>query len=361
MTSASCDKPAVSILMSVYNGAPYLGLAIDSVLKQTYRNLELVIVDDGSTDESPAIINKFKCTDSRIRSFRNERNLGLVASLNRGLAACQAELVARADSDDIFRSDRIQIQLDFMKSHPEVGVIGSAVEFIDQNGAILNRQLHSFPTSWGDIRLHSLLGCCLWHTTVMFRKTPVDEAGRYSTEFVGGPEDYDLWARLLDKTQIVNLPLPLAKQRLHSASITAQWKVGYSMYCTVAQRLLERYLGRKVSHSEATAIVSMFGCDGDLENIDCQEGFQILSEILSKASVMEERNVFENFRDRCGRSLLRQAGFVVYTKRKLSWQLMHQACQTLPRIYFEPSLWLNLLRTITPASIRTLGKRIMPG
>jgi len=335
-----------------------LSLAVDSLLKQTYADFELIIVDDGSTDASSAMIRKFKSADSRIQSIRNEQNLGLVASLNRGLAACRAELVARADADDVFNPNRIQTQLNFLNLHPEVGVLGSAVEFIDQHGSTVDRQLHHFPTSSRDVNLHSLLGCCLWHTTVMFRKALVDEVGQYSMEYVGGPEDYDLWARLLDKTCIANHPAPLAKQRLHSDSITADWDVGFSMYCSVAQRLLERYLGRKVFHSEATAIVSLCGCDGDLAQIDCPEGFQILRDVLTKAATSEDKDVLKKFRSRCGHSLLRQAGFSVYTQRKLSWQLMRQACRTSPRILFASDLWLNLMRTVTPDAVRTLWKRI---
>lgn len=117
----------VSVLMPVYNGAQYLQEAIDSILGQTYKDFEFVIIDDGSTDESAVIIANNAAKDNRIVSLRNENNLGICVALNKGLDISKGEYIVRMDCDDISEQNRLEVQVAFMDSHPEFGLVGSKI------------------------------------------------------------------------------------------------------------------------------------------------------------------------------------------------------------------------------------------
>src|ERR1043165_9066720 len=123
-------SPHVTVLMAVYNGEPFLAKAIDSILAQTYEDFELLVVDDGSTDATPDIVRSYG--DRRVRTVRNPRNIGLARSLNVGLAEARGALVARHDADDLSYPDRFRRQVEFLAAHPDVAVLGTRFDSIDQ-------------------------------------------------------------------------------------------------------------------------------------------------------------------------------------------------------------------------------------
>ncbi len=132
--STSEKVPRVSVLMSVYNGERFLRDSVESILGQTFTDFEFLILDDGSTDSTCEILEEYANKDARIVLVRNDRNLGLTRSLNKGLRLVRGEYLARQDADDISLPKRLEMQVKFLDAHPEVGVVGSALEIIDENG-----------------------------------------------------------------------------------------------------------------------------------------------------------------------------------------------------------------------------------
>jgi len=210
--------PTVSVLMAVYNGLPHLREAVASVLAQTMAAFEFIIVDDGSTDGTTDLLAEFVAADDRVRVLTNERNLGLTASLNVGLRAARASLIARQDADDVSLPDRLGAQVAFMGAHPEVVLVGTAATVID--GAGRRVQEMALPLSDAAIRWHMLLKNAFCHTSAMFRREldghPVlyDESFQYA-------QDYELWSRLQHCGHLRNMPEALVKLRRHAVGITA--------------------------------------------------------------------------------------------------------------------------------------------
>lgn len=208
--------PAVSVLMPVYNAEQYLATALESVCAQSIRDWELVLVDDGSTDSSPAIMNRFAAQDSRVIVIR-QSNGGIVAALNAGLQACRADLVARMDADDLCHPNRLAEQRGFLHAHPAIAAVGTAFRLIDgegRPGPVLQQ-----PTSHEAIIQTLRGGNCLAHPTVMMSKGAVIEVGGYR-EPLRHAEDYDLWTRLADKHRLANLSACLLDYRVHQGQVS---------------------------------------------------------------------------------------------------------------------------------------------
>jgi glycosyltransferase involved in cell wall biosynthesis len=349
--------PTVSILMAVHNGEAYLSEAVDSLLQQTFTDFELVIVDDASTDNTPRLLESLAGKDSRIVRLRNEANCGLAGALNRGLAICRAPLIARADADDVFVPDRLQKQVSFMQAHPNVGVLGAAVEFIDEHGLPREDRLNHFLTTPEDLRFHTHLGCCFWHTVVMFRSELVRSVGGYDEKLIPWGEDHDLWARLLDKTSFANLPDVLAKQRLHGASLTASWGVGFKLYCSVSQRLLSRYLGRALGEQEAIDAVTLFGWSRPMTPESVLRGIRLLREFTLSARTRETPETLTRFEHRCAGAFLTEAEIMVYAAPDASRRLLREAIRWWPAALFLPRSLMLVARMATPRVFREAVKR----
>jgi glycosyltransferase involved in cell wall biosynthesis len=204
----------VSVVMPVYNSEKYLREAIDSVLSQSYKNIELIIVDDGSTDSGGDIVLSY--ADPRIRLIQNEKNSGIVFSRNRGLEAAGGEYVATLDSDDIALPDRIAKQVDFLEANPDYGLCGTFYRTIDSNGKFLKKI--NFPTSNQDIQTHLTLGNCFCNSTMMLRgKLAKELKYREKYDIV---EDYELWYRISKRAKVANLPFYGTNYRVHGNNIS---------------------------------------------------------------------------------------------------------------------------------------------
>jgi glycosyltransferase involved in cell wall biosynthesis len=208
-------KPRISVLMAVYNGEKYLKEAIDSVLNQTFADFEFIIVNDGSTDSSQKIIKSY--SDPRIRLIDNEKNLGLMKSLNKGIKLANGEFIARMDGDDICFSERFEKQLKFLEKHPEIGVLGSQVVNIDQSGKELKISTKFIEPEL--IKWCSVFSCPLLHPTVMVRADLLKN--NLYDESYNQAEDFELWSRLLDLTSFANLKEPWLYYRTHKQSATS--------------------------------------------------------------------------------------------------------------------------------------------
>ena len=212
------NSPTVSVVMSLFNAQRYLREAVDSILAQTHRDFEFVIIDDGSTDSTPQILLSY--TDPRINVIRQE-NSGLAVALNRGIAASRGQYIARMDGDDRTDPRRLAKQLAFLEQHPAIGIVGTWADIIDADGNVLMRKKELVEPS--AIRRTIATYNCFNHGTVMFRRDIFEKAGRYSTTFPESVpvEDYALWLRMLRHCEGANIPEYLYSWRQHSTSTSS--------------------------------------------------------------------------------------------------------------------------------------------
>ena len=194
--------PLISVLVPVFNGEQTIDAAIDSVLRQTYQSFELVVVDDGSTDRTSAILSGYR-HDDRVTVLTNAENRGLVAALNRGLAACRGELVARLDADDLASPCRLERQVAAFSAEPELVLCATAYDRVSNSGQRLKRSVP--PLTHAELAAAMLAGNRLHHSSVMFRRTAVMSVGGYAEDWFP-VEDYDLWLRLLDRGHYLGVP-----------------------------------------------------------------------------------------------------------------------------------------------------------
>jgi hypothetical protein len=238
--AASFQRAPVTVLMSVYNGARFLNESVESIRNQTFDDFEFLIIDDGSNDESAEILAAHAAADRRIRILKQE-NRGLTAALNRGFEEATSEYVARMDADDVARPDRLQVQVSFLNSNPDITVVGSAIEVIDGEGRATNTI--RLPEEPDRICRHMRqLGCALAHPTVVMRRAAVIEAGGLRRAYLHA-EDYDLWLRMIERHRFANVAEVLLSYRRHEASVSSQYlqQQILSAMCarTVAKRRLE--------------------------------------------------------------------------------------------------------------------------
>ncbi|RPH82026.1 MAG: glycosyltransferase [Nitrospiraceae bacterium] len=192
----------VSILFPVYNGAAYLRESLDSLLRQSHQEFELIIIDDGSRDESARIIQNVN--DHRIRFYRQD-NRGLAATLNRAIALSRGEYLARQDQDDLSFPDRLEKQLRYLATHPQCGLVGTWAEIV--SGTEKTGRVHRHAAENHCLRFDLLFDNPFVHSSVMFRKSAVEAVGMYSTDSSRQPpEDYELWSRLSRKWEVANIP-----------------------------------------------------------------------------------------------------------------------------------------------------------
>jgi len=208
--------PEVTVLMAVYNGMPYLPLAIESILVQTFSDFEFLIVNDCSTDNTRDVILSYD--DPRIQLLDNEENIKQTRSLNRGLEHARTELVARMDADDISHPRRLEMQVAYLRDHPEVVAVGTNLRWIDQTGKVTGlwiRPEHDLALRW-----MQLFVCPIAGGAVMFRKSVVwDKLGGFDPS-IRFAQDWDLWSRVLPEYKLANVPDLLIDVRQHPGQDT---------------------------------------------------------------------------------------------------------------------------------------------
>jgi len=229
----------ISVLLPVYNSESFVGDAIDSILNQSFVDFELVIVNDGSTDGSEQIIQSF--SDPRIVYLENHQNCGLVATLNTGLARASGVYIARMDADDISCKNRFEKQFAFLGEHPEIGIVGGAIQEITSSGR--NTSIHSFPLSHDLIAWSLCFRNPIAHPTVMIRKEILNSVGGYPKEYII-PEDYHLWSNLISTTRFANLPDTVLNYRQHKDSVSSRLKKqNQENRIAISQKVISNYLG----------------------------------------------------------------------------------------------------------------------
>lgn len=247
----SLPVPAISVAMSVYNGAPFLPAAIESILGQSFGDFEFLILDDGSRDGSLAIAQGYAAADARIRIIHRE-NRGLIVSLNELLTAARAPIIARMDADDIAMPDRFAQQIAFLTANPDYGVVGSMRVNIDEQGAVMAQGGPAYATDHAAFIAGIGSGSLLCHSAVMMRKNLAQSVGGYHAAFKHC-EDLDLWLRMANITQICSLPEPLIHYRLSDDQVSKRHVVEQHVGAAFA---LAAYRERAAGRADPTATLT---------------------------------------------------------------------------------------------------------
>lgn len=202
--------------MAVYNDAAFLKEAIESILTQTFDDFEFIIIDDGSTDESPSVLLQYAKRDTRIRVISASHG-GLTKALNRGIASSSGEFIARMDADDVSERGRFEKQISFMEAHPSVGLCGTLGTFLSVDGSRLGNK--DLPTTNGAIKQKLLFNNQFIHSSWMIRRPVIDDVGTYDESFTKS-QDYELAFRIAQSYDVANLSDRLIAWRVRGGSLS---------------------------------------------------------------------------------------------------------------------------------------------
>src|SRR3954471_12947857 len=227
--------PVVSVLMPVRNGEAFLRDAVESVLAEPLSDLELVVVDNCSTDSTPTILAEYAGKDSRVRVHRQEGN-NLAGLLNRGFELCRAPLFARLDADDVCVRGRLQTQVEFMADHPEVVLLGGQALLVNEEGE--DFATAQYPLEDRELRAALATGNPFVHSAIAMSRAAFEVVGGYR-ENLDNAEDLDLWLRLAERGQLANLPHPVVKYRIHASQVSLRKQESQAIR-TVAARVSAR-------------------------------------------------------------------------------------------------------------------------
>ncbi len=239
-------SPLVSVIMPVYNASKYLPEAIEGILNQSFSDFEFIIIDDGSSDDSPKIIRKYVKRDKRIKVLTNKENRGSVKCRNMGLKLARGKYVAVEDADDVSLPNRLEVQVQYLEDNPQVVLLGTSYHIIDETGEILTTV--EVPTKDKVLRRILLKNNPIDHGSIMFRRKEICRIGGYREEFVYA-HDYDLILRALEIGEIHNLSSIHHKWRFRKESISAKKFALQTAFSRLARKLaLERLnYGREIS------------------------------------------------------------------------------------------------------------------
>jgi glycosyltransferase involved in cell wall biosynthesis len=240
--------PVISIVMAAFNEEQHIGECIDSVLNQTFRDFEFIVVNDGSTDRTEEIILSYN--DQRIRHIRNTENLKLIKSLNIGLKAAKGKYITRMDADDICVPERLAQQFAFMESHPHIGISGSQLMVFGSTTGAMH-----YPLTHDSIRLYLMKTSCFGNNVVMFRKNIMEQHQLFFPEGYLHAEDYKCWTNWIGHTQAANLDAYLVKYRAHQQSVSVQHR---QVQRETRNRVRKEYLENLFGLSGNTNIASDF-------------------------------------------------------------------------------------------------------
>jgi glycosyltransferase involved in cell wall biosynthesis len=202
--------PTISVVMPAYNAAPFLDEAVTSILNQTFRDFEFIIVNDGSTDDTASILAKYQRSDNRINVYHQE-NQGTFAARNRGCRLARGKYLATMDADDVSFPDRLAKQIEYIERHPEIGILGTWICKIDKNGSLGGKWCP--PTNARMLQWTLFFGVCVAAPTVLMRREVMEKLNFYR-RVTTGVEDVDLWLRASCVTGFGNVPEVLLKYRV---------------------------------------------------------------------------------------------------------------------------------------------------
>ena len=270
------NSPLVSVVMAICNFERFLAESIESVLGQSFKDFEFIIVDFGSTDNSKSIVSGYAARDRRIK-FHEISPCALPVARNAGCSHAQGEFIAIMDGDDISAPNRLTLEVDFMERHPEVALLGGAVEWIDARGKSLG--IYHRPSTYAEIKEALSTRCPFWHPTVIIRQSAFVSVGGYRAAFVYS-HDYDLELRIAEQFECGNLGQVLLKYRVHPYQVSMRRRRQQTLCFLAAQ---------------ASASSRMIGNPDPLDAIE-----EIGSAMLAGLGVtesMQESKLASDFRD----------------------------------------------------------------
>jgi len=256
-------RPKVTVLVPVFNREQLVGDAIRSVLEQDFDDFELLLVDDGSTDRTPAVLQEWHERDSRVVVVTSRANRGIPGALNLGLAHARGKYVARLDSDDLMKPRRLDAQASVLDARPDVVLVSCAYDITDVEGRRLGTWKGDEPHEVAVFLLHffNIVG---GGGQVMFRLQDVLEEGGYALRYPSS-EDYDLWVRLLRRGRIEPLPFVGMTKRAHQEqSIRRYGAVKRANWSGIMKSSLEPYLRRALRDDEIASLITLWRNDGAL-------------------------------------------------------------------------------------------------
>jgi glycosyltransferase involved in cell wall biosynthesis len=211
------ERPLVSIILPVYNAEKYIAESIHSLLQQTYSNIEIIVLNDGSKDNSEKVIAGLN--DGRIKYY-SHANIGMAATLNKGLKLASGDYIARQDADDVSLPDRIKKQIDFLEAQKEIGLAGTWAAIIDEKGRKTGG-VHHHPVKDEELKFDLLFDNPFVHSSVMFRKKVVEECGTYNEQLHSLVQDFEYWFRISGKFKVANIAEELQLYRQNTEGISA--------------------------------------------------------------------------------------------------------------------------------------------
>ena len=234
------SDPLVSVIISVYNGKKYILRALLSILAQSFDNFEIILIDDGSTDGTANAIKLIQ--DQRVK-FIQQENQGLTKSLNRALRMANGKWIARHDADDFSIYSRFEKQIEFLRSNPDLGMVGTSCFIQPERHGIIN-EVYIYPQAYNEILDAFYHYNPLVHGSVIINKDIMDEVGGYNEEFLF-VQDYELWSRIIKRTKVSNLSVPLYVRTVHRhcSQITANKE---PIFNKIQKRFIEYYPEYKI-------------------------------------------------------------------------------------------------------------------
>lgn len=329
--------PKVTVLMSVYNGERFLCKAIESILGQTWKDFEFLIINDRSTDNSKNIVLSFN--DSRIRFLENSSRKGLTKSLNRGLQLSHGELVARQDADDVSHPTRLARQILFLESHPEVVLLGSSARAIDDCSELKNVDL-KMPTGLAAIRWYLMFHNAFIHSSVMFRRNIIiNNLDGYNESFKRA-QDYELWSRLARDFVVENLSDILLDHRYEYGSITSLMPLPSAAIEKVILNNLRVFLKDPAIPAECAQFIMRFRrLDKFSRDTDWKHIAEIYQQTYEKYCLLyPEAESDQTIRSHLAGILYWIAYYAASGNRRVSFQTYVRAKKLAPKINRHPCL-----------------------
>jgi glycosyltransferase involved in cell wall biosynthesis len=341
------NAPKISVLMPVYNAAKFLNQSIESILNQTFFDFEFIIIDDGSTDDSVAIIKTYD--DPRIVFVRNKKNLGISETLNRGISLAKSSLIARMDADDISHPTRLQKQYDYMVKNPDCALLSSWARVVTEDLKFVRLERYRSKFYYYNL----IFECWMYHPTIIFRKKEVEEVGMYSMPY---SEDFDLFWKMSRRFKIGNIAEALVDYRLSSTSLNVVLKKEEYDEANKQNvlRNLRYYLGEDVVISDSVLECLRHNFTpilNDLETLPLC--LAILQKITKK--VLEEENPNRNKKDILDAHYFKRQFIIAEVAKRLPRHKMFQLLaqtrtwQPLYEILSNGLQWRmkNLLRSVS--------------
>ncbi len=251
--------PLISVIMPVHNGQQYLKEAIDSILNQTFSSFEFIIINDGSTDRSEEIILSY--CDERICYVKNDNNLKIIRTLNKGIDLAQSKYIARMDADDISLPNRLSKQVQFMETNPKIDICGSWVQTIG-----VKKEVYKYPITHEEIKAFLLFETCFSHPATLIRYSFFNTL-RYDEKY-NYAEDYHLWCQAIESKIFHNLPIVLLHYRVHEDMTSTTFRTAQTYAANQVRKKMLEKIGIVASEDEIELFMDFTSKKLDLESID---------------------------------------------------------------------------------------------